>query len=243
MGVMRGLAAALLVPPVSLMIVALFGGLLGLRGGRAGAVLAMLASAALLLLATPIVSTLLLHSLEGSAAAATAPAPGAIVVLGGDGRAGPGGADLGPLSLERVRRAAAVQRASGLPLLVTAGPVMPDQPPLAEAMRRCLEEEFGIPVRWVEHASRNTGENASLSAPLLQAEGIHTVILVTHAWHMKRAQAAFGRHGIATRPAPVGEDSMRAGRASDWLPRADHLAMSWYALREWAGIAAAAAGY
>jgi hypothetical protein len=29
---------------------------------------------------------------------------------------------------------------------------------------------------------------------------------------------------------------MPDGAASDWLPRPDHLARSWFALREWAGL-------
>ena len=40
---------------------------------------------------------------------------------------------------------------------------------LTDSMREALELEFGVAVRWVESASRDTAESARLSAPLLAA--------------------------------------------------------------------------
>ena len=51
-------------------------------------------------------------------------------------------------------------------------------------MRQSLEEEFGVPVRWIEPESRNTHENAVRSAEILRAEGIREVVLVAHAFDM-----------------------------------------------------------
>ena len=53
----------LVVPPVSLMLAVLLGGLAALRGARIGAWVAVLAAALLLALSTPLVSGLLLLSL------------------------------------------------------------------------------------------------------------------------------------------------------------------------------------
>ena len=39
-------------------------------------------------------------------------------------------------------------------------------------MREALERDFGVKVRWVENASRDTAENARLSAPILKAAGV-----------------------------------------------------------------------
>ena len=70
---------------------------------------------------------------------------------------------------------------------------------------------------------------------MLREAGIGAAYVVTHAWHLPRALEAFSREGFATSPAPVRLDRIPDGRLSDWVPRADHLGGSWFALREWAG--------
>jgi len=40
---------------------------------------------------------------------------------------------------------------------------------------------------------------------------------------------------LGVTPAPLPFTRVSLTRATDWLPRPDHLAESWYALREWAG--------
>jgi len=239
----RGLVGTLAVPPVSLMLAVLLGGLVALRGTRIGAWVAVLAGALLLALSTPLVSGLLLLSLDAPARPAGAPPPAAILVLGGDTRSGRDGADVGPLTLERLRRAADLQRETGLPLLVTAGVTAPGAPPLAELMRQTLEESFRVPVRWIEPAAHNTAENASRSAAILSREGIASVLLVTHAWHMRRARTEADRAGLVAWPAPVHADRIPDGRPNDWMPRPDHLAMSWFALHEWTGLLAQQMGF
>jgi uncharacterized SAM-binding protein YcdF (DUF218 family) len=239
----RCLVASLVVPPVSLMLAGLLGGLAALRGARIGGWVAVLAAALLLALSTPLVSDLLLSSLDSPAPPTGAPPPAAIVVLGAETRVGPDGADVGPLTLERLRRAADLQRETGLPLLVTSGPTWADAPPLAQLMRRTLEESFRVPVHWVEPAARNTSENASRSAAILAPEGIASVLLVTHAWHMRRARAEASRAGLVAWPAPVRAERVPDGRPADWMPRPDHLAMSWFALREWVGLLAQRMGF
>jgi uncharacterized SAM-binding protein YcdF (DUF218 family) len=239
----RGLVAALMVPPVSLMLAALLGGFAALRGARIGTMVAMLAAAVLLALSTPLVSGLLLVSLESPAQPVGAPPPAAILVLGAETRTGPDGADVGVLTLERLRRAADLQRQTGLPLLVTAGVTAPGAPPLALLMQHALEESFRVSVRWVEPAARNTAENATRSAAILAPEGIASALLVTHAWHMQRAQAEVARAGLVAWPAPVRAERIPNGRLGDWIPRPDHLAMSWFALREWVGLLAQRMGF
>ena len=100
-----------------------------------------------------------------------------------------------------------------------------------------------MPVRWVEPAAHNTAENAARSAAILAPEGIASVLLVTHAWHMRRARAEAGRAGLVAWPAPVRAERIPDGRPNDWMPRADHLAMSWFALREWTGLLAQRLGF
>lgn len=238
----RGLVGVLAVPPVSLMLVALFGAFAAVRGTRKGAWLAVCAAALLLALSTPLAAGLLLHSLDTRAWSEGRPVgaspPTAILVLGAETRNGPDGADAGPLTLERLRRAADLQRETGLPVLVTAGITTPGAPPLAELMKQTLEQSFGVPVRWVEPAARNTGDNAARSAAILAPEGISSVLLVTHPWHMRRALAEVRNAGLVAWPAPVRADRIPDGGPGDWMPRPDQLAMSWLALREWVGLLA-----
>jgi uncharacterized SAM-binding protein YcdF (DUF218 family) len=234
----RGILGTLALPPIVLLMAALVGAALAWRGRRFGGAVAVLCIAAVLLLATPIASSALLAALEGVAPAAPRVTPGAIIVLGAEANNGPDGSDVGPLTLERLRRGAALQRETGLPLLVTGGPPGPEVPPLAAAMHTTLTKDFAVPVQWEEPAARNTGDNLRLAAAILRQSGIDAAYLVTHAWHMPRAQLEAARIGLPVLPAAVPRPRRRDGRLADWIPRPDYLAMSWLALREWAGLAA-----
>ncbi|MCC6657479.1 MAG: YdcF family protein, partial [Rhodocyclaceae bacterium] len=144
----------------------------------------------------------------------------AIVVLGfGSYFAAPeyGGDTVGSGSLLRLRYAARLQRETGLPLLVTGGAPLGG---VAEgrSMQAALEREFGVKVRWVEDASADTRGNARLSAPLLREAGVKRVLLVTHAWHMRRALAEFSAAGLEAIPAPTGYESTGPLTALDFLP-------------------------
>jgi uncharacterized SAM-binding protein YcdF (DUF218 family) len=90
-------------------------------------------------------------------------------------------------------------------------------------------------VRWVERQAPDTRGNALFSIAILQEAGIGKAYIVTHAWHLPRALAAFRHYGLEAVPAPVRPGRVHAPAWSDWLPRPDHLTESWFALREWAG--------
>jgi uncharacterized SAM-binding protein YcdF (DUF218 family) len=171
----------------------------------------------------------------------TATGAGAIVVLGaGTYTDAPeyGGNTVGPNSLQRLRYAAWLQRRTGLPLYVVGGGGEDAPGPL---MAQVLRDEFGVPVARVERESRTTWENASLTAPLLRADGVDHVLLVTQAWHMPRAMDAFEREGIQVTPAPTyfvhrrdhepGDET----KASRWLPQSTSFAFSAYAVHEMLG--------
>jgi uncharacterized SAM-binding protein YcdF (DUF218 family) len=109
-------------------------------------------------------------------------------------------------------------------------------------MARSLEADFAVPVRWQESTSRDTWENARDSAAILQAAGIRSVFLVTHAWHMRRALIAFRRFGLEARPAPVPFSRLvrldlgaLVPRATSWVDSYETLhedvGYAWYALR------------
>lgn len=233
---LRAALPALLLPPLLFVLLVLAGALLVRWHRRAGALLAGAGAILLLALATPMAAGLLRASLERDIAAAPPGiVPEAIIVLGGDVVRGAAGPEVGPLTLERLRAAAALHRRTGLPVLVSGGPLEPGEETLARLMARSLAEDFAVPVRWVEQASRTTGENALLSAAMLSMAGIGAAQLVTHAWHLPRAQEEFAHAGFAVVPAPVRIDRVPEARLAAFLPRADRLGESWWSIREWAG--------
>jgi len=228
---------ALVVPPVSLVILALVALLVGGRWGRPIAIISLVA---LLTLAMPVVSQSLLASLAvaPSAGNVSAAPPAAIVVLGGDvdRLAEEPGAGTGALSLERVRAGAALQRRTGLPVLVTGGIVNGLPIPVGTLMARTMVADFAVPVRWTEDASLTTWDNAALSAPILKAAGIGHVYLVTHDWHMRRSVLAFAHFGIAAEPAPVRPGPRVAWTVANFMPGTGSWERSFWAIHEWTGL-------
>ena len=231
----------ILMPPWSLAFLALAA---ALAGGRKGRIACCVFLACFLALATLPAAAGLQRLVAARTPAAAAREPQAIVVLSADYRAvAPeyGEATIGPATLARLRHGVHLHRRTGLPLLVTGGGTPPRfRPGLGEAMRVAAERDFGVQVRWVEGASRNTMENATLSARILLPEGISTVLLVTHAEHMPRSMRAFAAAGIASRPAPVGSVASPPG-AEPWslgalLPRTRALDRSASAIHELAGM-------
>jgi uncharacterized SAM-binding protein YcdF (DUF218 family) len=228
-----------LLPPVNLLLLSLAGFVLSRRRSgwqRTGRILCGLGLAGLLVFTLPITSMLMTVAIEEVVPPSPeAPAPAAIVILSGDMNWDVD--DVGPLSLERERAGAAVQRATGLPVLVSGGVIRHGRSSLAVLMTRSLETDFATPVRWREESSRNTWENARYSAALLQAEGIRSVFLVTHAWHMRRALISFRYFGVVATPAPVPFSPTLRLQLSDFVPSAGAWLTSYYAVHEWVGCA------
>ena len=229
-----------LMPPAVLILLSLAGALLALRWRGFGVVLVILSSAALYLLATPLVASTLLHEVElGIPESAELSSAQAIVVLGaavhlGNGASAPD--TLGPLSLERVVYAAEAYRRLQLPVAVSGGRVYPAQTAEAVLMRAALDRDFGVPVAWSDDQSRTTYENAFYTARLVNPERIAAVVVVTHAWHLPRALWAFERAGLHALPWPVPRDFVRLRRIDDVLPSIAALHDSAYALHEMIGL-------
>jgi uncharacterized SAM-binding protein YcdF (DUF218 family) len=145
------------------------------------------------------------------------------------------------LGLDRARYAAHVARLTGLPVLVSGGTVFKGAPE-SQLMRVTLEQEFGVPVRWIEPRSRDTHENAVESKRLLAANGIRRIVLVTHSVDMRRAAAEFRAAGLEVVPAPTKLPPSDLGGAFGWIPNADDLARTRHALYELLAIAARSVG-
>lgn len=234
------LLSAFLLPPFNILIVAAVGILLLNRHPRLGRNLTIAAWLLLYLLSMPLVGRALLQSLE-----TVPPLPpgaysaeaGAIVVLAGgvyDDAPEYDGDSVSTTALARLRYAARLYRATGSPILVTGGK---PHTKTAESvvMKDALENDFLVPVRWVEDQSENTWQNARFSYALLSPQGITTIYLVTHASHMARSITAFERAGFRVIPAPTMFTTSYKLTPLDFLPRGRALAMSFIALHEWIG--------
>ncbi|MBK9674491.1 MAG: YdcF family protein [Betaproteobacteria bacterium] len=237
----KAIAKSLILPPTGLLLLALVGLAIIGRHPRTGRALATLATAALLALSTPIVSGTLIRLLDDSPPIdlTVAKTAQAIVIPGGGVRRNAleyGGDTLGRLTLERVRYGARLAKQTGLPLLVTGGSVLGNTVPEAVLMKEALEKEYGVPVRWMEEKSRNTRENAELTARLLRADRVHRVVLVLHAFDVPRAVPLYQAAGLDVVRAPIGIASGNTDPVDDFIPGIAALVSSYYACYELAGI-------
>lgn len=141
------------------------------------------------------------------------------------------------VALERMRYAAQLAKASGLPVLTSGGLHYGEPPSEAAIMAQSLERDFGVAVRWQEGLSRTTWENATMSAAVLQPLGIKRIILVTQAWHMPRSRWSFEHAGFTVISAPVGFlGRPNAVPFGGWLPESKAVWQNGQLLNEAAGL-------
>lgn len=232
----KAVVKTLVLPPTGPLLLAMLGLLLLVRHPRWGRALAAAGVVLLLVLSIPVIANQLLRAIDIAPPLdrEQARSAQALVILGGGTRRNAveyEGDTLGRLTLERVRYGARVARLTNLPVLVTGGSVSGGTTE-AQLMRNALEQEFDVPVRWVEARSRTTHENALYSAEVLRAAGIDRVVLVAHSVDMLRVKAEFAHQGIAVVPAPTGIPSRESAVLLDYLPGMAGLEGSYYALYE-----------
>ncbi|MHC6223838.1 YdcF family protein [Pseudomonas sp. X10] len=236
-----------LLPPGILFLLLLAAWWLRKRWPRLGALCFVLGLGGLWLMSLPVVVEQVARQLETEqplaieAWAGLANRADAIVILGSgrergdpawDGQDQPTG-----VALERMRYAAQLAKASGLPVLTSGGLHYGSPPSEAQLMADSLQRDFGVTVTWKEEASRTTWENAQLTAELLRSLGIRRVVLVTQAWHMQRARWSFERSGLEVVVAPVGflgrDPALPFG---GWLPESRAMWQSGQLLNEAVGL-------
>ena len=240
------LVRVLLMPPMSLIVLVLAGYALRRRWPRGGRAVSAVGLAALVVLSTNAGSLLLVRPLEQLTApladARNSGAQAIVVLAAGNVHAAPeyGGADIpDDIALLRLRYAAHLQHATGLPLLASGGNGEPDKgiPPKASTMARALREDFRTPVAWTEERSADTTQNAVYSAAILKAAGVRRVLLVTHAMHMPRAERAFAAAGLEVVAAPTMFYSRSTLSPLMFVPGWSGMFRSYYATHEWIGLA------
>ena len=222
-------------------------GILGLSA-RLARLFLFVAVTVLWVASTPIFADYLGLTLESRyppVAVEATPAADAIVVLGG-GVEGPAPPritlDLSDAA-DRVLHAARLYRAGKAPVVLISGGAIPwlgSDIPEAGSMQSLLEE-WGVPAASIisEAASRNTHENAVFTRQLLAERGLHRVLLVTSAMHMRRALATFTSAGIDAVPAATDFTvTYRDHRTLiDFLPDAKALSHTTDAIKEYIGYA------
>ena len=172
----------------------------------------------------------------------------AVVVLGAgaEPRAPEYGvSNLSAPSLERLRYGVWLARQTGLPIAVSGGVGWgaADAAPEAEIAARIAQQEFGVPVKWTETRSRDTRQNAGLTVAMLREAGIEQVLLVTHDHHMPRALRAFEQAGgkeLRVEAAPLGLSRQELSGGLEWIPSSSGFTRVRQMLHELAGLLAGA---
>ncbi|MGK0176837.1 MAG: uncharacterized SAM-binding protein YcdF (DUF218 family) [Lentimonas sp.] len=204
---------SILLPPIGLIVLAILGLGISLIWRKLGLWLTTISLVVLLLCSLPAVSGSLTNILQSDAPILPNELKQkvieaeAIVLLAGGRRllAGEYGGDTtNSFSLERSRYAAWIVRQTHLPLIISGGRVKSEARSEADLMRELLQKEFNINGNcYVEETSRTTFENAKFTAEFLKQNDIRKIVLVTHAWHMRRAKSAFEYFDIQVIPAPT----------------------------------------
>ena len=170
-----------------------------------------------------------------------------LIVLTGAG-AEPGVPDFsgtgapGPVMGKTMLTGFRLQRATGLPLLVTGGAVFKGDASEADIAVRIFKD-MGIPEDSliIENEARNTAQNASYTRELLEKRGWNKAALVVAALHAPRAAQLFRREGVDVLVFPSHYRRPGSWEPSLWrdiTPTASNLEDSVAALHEYIALLA-----
>ncbi|MDD9147963.1 YdcF family protein [Sporolactobacillus sp. CQH2019] len=156
----------------------------------------------------PITGDLLLHPLENAYQPPSHPSGDVIVMLGGG--ATPDTPDIngkGQLSGDAANRLLTTFRLyklTGLPIILSGGKVFPDSGIEADIAKRQLIA-LGVPGNKImtENKSITTTQNARNTKAVMRTHRLNRPILVTSAFHMRRAVMNFNKTGVQVQPYPT----------------------------------------
>jgi uncharacterized SAM-binding protein YcdF (DUF218 family) len=251
MEVWTKIIALFFMPPGILILIALLGFVIHIRSPFLGNIIVSISVAGLLILSLPVTGRLMLSPLEQDAPVLDKvqiekmkkEADAIVILAGGRYADAPeyDGDTIGYRSLVRARYAAWLHKQTGLPILVSGGSTYNEPVTEADLIKKSLADDFGADVKWIETRSTNTFENAQFSWSILQKAEIKTVLLVTNAYHMRRAHWSFKKVGFNVVPAPTWFSTPNAAdrKIFGYLPSAigmvlsrraihEHLGMRWY---------------
>ena len=140
-------------------------------------------------------------------------------------------------AMSRVVSAVRLQKRLNVPVIASGGKVFEHIAPEAVIVKRMMVD-LGVPADRiiVENNSRDTIENAKFSKKICEEKGFKKPILLTSAYHLKRAEMCFRKAGQKPIPFPAGFRSW-APRRYIWL---DYLPGSFkdarLAIKEYLGL-------
>ena len=233
--------------PLSLVILILFASyFVRRRRGRLADRIVFCCAAALTLLSLPLTVRVLggyIESVYPTRAIADYPVADAIVVLGGSvarlQRPRHEAEEIGPsrllpaVRLYRAKKSAIVLLSGGVPYLGPKGEVRTE----ADDMQDVIVD-MGLPVKAIvkERRSRNTRENATYTAEVLKPFRAKRILLVTQAFHIRRATVSFLKQGFEVIPVPVANQITQSGLSLlDFLPTSGALSSNTQILKEYLG--------
>lgn len=141
-------------------------------------------------------------------------------------------------SSARVLDAARIYRMYRKPVIVSGGSVDGSEQE-AYILGRFLAD-LGVPVTQIitEGRARDTSENALFVKEICVRKGYRKIILVTSAFHAKRAERLFEKQGFIVSVYPSGQTTDQSERSFlDYIPSASAAKMSSLALKEMIGDA------
>ena len=250
----RSVLAALLLPPVPFLVLVVLGARMFPRYRVRAWLILLLGCLGIWAMCTHVVGQALTHWLLPPTRSLTANEIGdlkraprtAIVVLGGGHRElAPeyGVSELLPIGIERLRYGLWLSRQTELPTLFSGGRAHGARAGQSEAeiAARIAERDFGHPLKWTETESRDTRENALRTVPLLRAQGIERIVLVTHGYHMPRSRDNFERAIAASGAkmqlvsAPMGITPWFRAQPLDFMPTRSGFSQVQLVLHEFLG--------
>ena len=142
-------------------------------------------------------------------------------------------------ALHRIVYAFRLYRIQPLPIIVSSGKAYQCQRPEAPVLKRYLFQ-MGVPEKdiYTDSKSRNTYENADDVKNLCAKMTCNKIILITSAFHMKRAVYAFKHAGLTNIvPAPTDYKVNRTCyNFMDYMPNIEALDNTYRAMHEYVGM-------
>jgi uncharacterized SAM-binding protein YcdF (DUF218 family) len=170
----------------------------------------------------------------------------AIVVLGGGVELDHpeyGEAQLTNHSAATLRYAIYLYHRTKLPIAFAGGlgwaHIQDNSPSEAEVALRISRQEYGVSFQWIDTVSRDTKGNAAEMRQQLGEEGIQNILLVTNPLQMPRAILLFEENGFNVYPAPIGFINQQERKYLEWLPSGHGLTACRNVMREWVALVVA----
>ncbi|MGA1847543.1 YdcF family protein [Deferribacter abyssi] len=149
-------------------------------------------------------------------------------------------ASVKPDPLKRLIYAYYIHKITDLPILVSGGRAFKSEKieSEADAMKRVLIK-LGVSESkiFTDTKSKNTYENALFCKKIMSKLKIKNAILVTSAYHMKRAVLSFKKVSVKVIPAPTDYKTDRTNYNFDsFMPKMSYFYDTWHALHEYIGL-------